>query len=177
MQNNVKLHLLAFGLLRRARDFLTQDVLLTMYNSLVLTHFNYCSAVCHNSDIDHVNKLHKLQKRAITRSNYDLRSSQIFEVLNWKTIKEILDERQLVMTFKALQGLGPEYLTQIFNLNNNTSHQLRSNNRYLHLPKPRTDSLRTVRRREAVSWNNLPKNVIDDVIKGNVTNFIQILYY
>ena len=130
---------------------------------------NYYSTVWHNSSIDHINKLHKLQKRAarvITRSNYDEKLSQIFETLNWKTIKEILDERQLVMTFKALQGPGPEYLTQLFNLNNNTSHQLQGDNRYIHLPKPRTDFLKnSFSYRGAVSWNNLPKNVIDDVIK------------
>ena len=161
------------GLLRRARDFVTQDVLVTMYNSLVLPHFTYCSTVWQNSNTDHINKLHKLQKRAarvITRSTYDERSSQIFETLNWKSIKEILEERQLVMTFKALRGLGPWYLTQSFNLNSNTSHELRSNNPYLHLPKPRTDFLKkSFSYQGAVSWNKFPEKVIDNVIKGNMS--------
>ena len=106
----------------------------------------------------------------ITRSTYDERSSQIFEMLNWKSIKEILEERQLVMTFKALRGLSPKYLTQLFNLNSNTSHELRSNNRYLHLPKPRTNFLKkSFSYQGAVSWNKLPKKVIDNVIKGNMS--------
>ena len=74
------------GLLRRSRDFVTQDVLLTMYNSLVLPHFNYCSNVWNSFSNDHINKLYKLQKRAarvITRSNYETRSAQIFQMLHW----------------------------------------------------------------------------------------------
>ena len=119
----------------------------------------------HNFSTDHINKLYKLQKiaaRGITWSNYDSRSSQIFEALHWKAIKEILDEKQLVMTFKSLQGLGRFYITQLFNVNNITTHKLRSNNRYLHLSKPRTY-------RGAVSWNNLPKNLINEVATGNMS--------
>ena len=74
-------------MLRRSRDFVTQDVLITMYNSLVLPHFTYCSTVWQGSSADHINKLYKLQKRAarvITGSNYDTRSTDIFETLNWR---------------------------------------------------------------------------------------------
>ena len=92
------------GLLRRARDFVTQDVLKTMYNSLVLPH--YCSTVWHNFSAEHI------------------------------------DKRELVITFKAQLGLVPNYLTQLFNSNNNVNHQLRSNNRSLYIPKPRTNFLK-----------------------------------
>ena len=34
------------GMLRRSRDFVTQDVLITMYNSLVLPHFTYTVQLC-----------------------------------------------------------------------------------------------------------------------------------
>ena len=111
-----------------------------------------------------------LVKSMGSRSYYDERSSQIFETLNWKTIREILDERQLVMTFKAIQGLGPDYLTQLFDLNYNTSPRLRSNNRCPYLPKPRTDFLEnSFSYQGAVSWNILPKNVIWVVIKGSMS--------
>ena len=52
------------GMLRRAGDFATQVVLITMYNSLVFPHFTYCSTVWHGFRADHINKLYKLQKRA-----------------------------------------------------------------------------------------------------------------
>ncbi len=62
------------ALLRRAKRFLTENALITMYNSLVVPHFTYCSTVWHNENITHIDKLSKLQKRAarvITNSGYD----------------------------------------------------------------------------------------------------------
>ena len=50
----------------------------------------------------------------IIRSNYDIRSSQIFTLLDWRLINESLDERELVITFKAQLGIVPNYLTHNF---------------------------------------------------------------
>ena len=75
-----------------------------------------------------------------------------------------------VMAFKAQLGLVPNYLTQLFNLNNNINHQLRSNNRSLYIPKARTNFLKnSFSYRGAVSWNNLPHNIIDRAITGNIS--------
>ena len=156
------------GMLRRSRDFVTQDVLITMYNSLVLPRFTYCSTVWHGSSADHISKLYKLQKRAarvITGSNYDIRSTDIFETLNWRPIKDNLDERDLVMTFKAIKGIVPDYLIPTINLNGNANYQLRSNNRNIYLPKPKTNFLKnSFSYRGAMRWNNLPNHIIDQAL-------------
>ena len=168
------------GMFRRSRDFVTQDVLITMYNSLVLTHFTYCSTVWHGSSADHINKLYKLQKRAarvITGSNYDTRSTDIFETLNWRPIKDNLDERDLVMTFKAIKGIVPDYLMPTINLNEN-DNQLRSNNRNIYLPKPKTNFLKnSFSYRGAMSWNNLPNHIIDQALSegASVNSFKNVI--
>ena len=116
-----------------------------MYNSLVLPYFNYCSTVWHNFNSDHFNKLQKLHKRAacvITRSTYNKPPTQIFKKLHWRPIKKMLNDRDVIMTFKALKGLLPVYLMHLFNISNNNSYQLPSNNRNLCLPKPRTNFLK-----------------------------------
>ena len=90
------------ALLRRAKSFLTENALITMYNSLVLPHFTYCSTVWHNGNITHIDKLSKLQKRAarvITNSGYDIRSTEILNRLNWEPIANILEQREQTMTF------------------------------------------------------------------------------
>ena len=161
------------GMLRRARDFVTQDVLIIMYNSLVFPHFTCCSTVWHGFRADHINKLYKLQKRAarvITGSSYDIRSTNIFETLNWRPIKDNLDERDLVMIFKALKGLVPDYLMQTINLNENGNYQLRSNNRNIYVPKPKTNFLKnSFPYRGAMSWNNLPNHIIDQALIEDVS--------
>ncbi len=42
------------ALLRRAKSFLTENALITMHNSLLLSHFTYCSTVWHNENITHI---------------------------------------------------------------------------------------------------------------------------
>ena len=101
------------ALLRNAKHFVSQEVLVTMYNSLVLPYFNYCSTVWHDNNTSHINSLFKLQKRAAritTNSDYSIRSTQIFETLQWQPIKAILDKRELIMMFKVLKSMAPNYL-------------------------------------------------------------------
>ena len=81
-----------------------------MYKTLVLPHFIYCSNVWLDGSTTNMNKLYKLQKRdarVITGANYDIRSSEIFENLNWKPLEIILKKGELLMTFKAIRGWAP----------------------------------------------------------------------
>ena len=46
------------ALLRRAKQVVPQETLVTMYNALVLPHFNYCSTIWKDDDSKrHINKL------------------------------------------------------------------------------------------------------------------------
>ena len=65
----------SIALLRRAKQFVTQDDFLNMFNSLILPHFTYCSNVWNDGNCTHIEKLYKLLKRAarvITDSNYEI---------------------------------------------------------------------------------------------------------
>ena len=73
------------ALLRRSMQFVPQETLVTMYN---------CSTIWKDDDSKrHINELLKLQKRAarvITGDTYDVRSSEIFEKLEWISIEKTL---------------------------------------------------------------------------------------
>ena len=78
------------ALLRKAKEFVNQETLVKMYNTLVLQHFIYCSNVWLDGTTTNINKLYKLQNRAprvITGGSYEIRSSEIFENLYWKPIE------------------------------------------------------------------------------------------
>jgi hypothetical protein len=65
-------------------------------------------------------------------------------------------KRELVMTFKALRGMAPEYLTQMFHVALNKTYQLRNNDQKLYEPKLTTIFLkRSFSHRVAVSWNQI----------------------
>jgi hypothetical protein len=154
----------SIALLRKAKDFTSQEELVTIYNSLVLPHFNYCSTIWNDNNKSHIDKLWKLQKRAalvITSSDYTIRSSQVFETLQWHPIKNLMDKRDLTMMFKVVKNIAPNYLTNMFRKCDNSNYSLRSNNLKLSLPKPKTDFLkRSFSYRGAVAWNSLPSELI-----------------
>ena len=113
--HNAKQKPQSIALLKRAKQFVSQDTLLNMFNALVLPHFRYCSNVWNDGSCAHniIEKLHKLHKRAarvITCSNYEIRSTEIFEKLGWEKIEIIPKKREHIMTFKALRGETPNYL-------------------------------------------------------------------
>ena len=148
------------ALLRRAKNYMTENTLNTMYNALVLPHFTYCSTVWHNGNLKHIDKLKRLQKRAsrvVTSSGYETRSAETFKKLNWEPISNTIEQREQVMTYKSIHGLAPKYLTDMFTLCQNNKYALRSNGRKLNLPKPHTNFReKSFSYRGAVAWNRLP---------------------
>ena len=160
----------SIALLRKAKDFVSQEKLITIYNSLVLPRFNFCSTIWNDNNKTHIDTLSKLQKRAaqvIISSDYTIRSSQVFETLQWHPIKNLMDKRNLTMMFKILKNMAPNYLTTMFHNCDNSNYSLRSNNLKLSLPKPKTDFLkRSFSYRGAIAWNNLPSEFLQEVDKS-----------
>ena len=152
------------NLLRKVKDFVGLDTLKIMYNALVMPHFNYCSTVCQNNNQTHLDKLYKLQKRAariITNLDYTIRSTDIFQKLSWKPLELILRKRDLLMTFKAINGMLPEHVTQLFHTCENSGYVLRSSNLKLSQPKPKTNFLKnSFSYRGAAYWNNIPIDLL-----------------
>ena len=65
---------------RRAKKYISQQSLLTIYQSLVQPYFDYCSLVwgnCNQTCKDKLQKLHNRAARVITGDTYDVRSSEI----------------------------------------------------------------------------------------------------
>ena len=50
----------------------------------------------------------------IIEETYAVRFTQILENLGWTSIDEALKRRETLMTFKALTGRSPNYLTELF---------------------------------------------------------------
>ena len=71
------------------------------------------------------------------------------------TDKKYPQKTENIMTFKALRGITPSYLSDLFITCHNDSHQLRTNNRKLYLKKPKTNYLRKrFSYCGAISWND-----------------------
>ena len=63
-------------------------------------------------------------------TDYNIRSSHIFQKLSWIPINLLLKRRDLFMTFTAIEGLLPDNIVQLFHTSTceNSGYELRSNN-------------------------------------------------
>ena len=79
----------ALGLLRRVRDLVHTEALSNIHKVLVLHNLDYVFVAWDGLDKGLSTKLRKIQNRAtrmITRSSYDIRSSDILAGLRWETL-------------------------------------------------------------------------------------------
>ena len=109
----------------------------------------------------------------IIEETYAVRFTQILENLGWTSIDEALKRRETLMTFKALTGRSPNYLTELFTTCENDNYHLRSNNIKFSLPQPKTNftkkktkkkkkrQRRSFSYRAAKAWNELPCEITD----------------
>ena len=103
-------------------------------------------------------------------------SQTSLQKLNWIPIEKVLMKRETITTFKALTGRLPDYLQYLFRKSENKNYFLRSNNKKLSLPKPRTNFLKqSFSYRAAQRWNELADDITRDIDKLSLTSFIRRL--
>ena len=146
--------------LRRLRPICPQSTLVTIYQSLILPHLDYCSAVwgCIGNGVSQ--KLEKLQNRAariITGSSWDASSAPILPALKWDSLADRRTKQLKSLMFKTVNNLVPEYLSDKFaSINTIHMHNLRGAQHNLFIPRPNTEPLKkSFRYRGAVTWNSL----------------------
>ena len=150
------------GALKRCRPFVSQAALQSIYNALIQSHFDSCSAVWGHCGTSLANKLQILKNCAahiLTFSSYDSSPVPLFEQLNWKRLYTQRQIQEAVLVYKSLHGLAPNYLSSLFS-QRNISYSLRDNENKLVAPLPRTNFFKnSVRYKGAVIWNSLPREL------------------
>ena len=154
------------GVLRRLKLLLPHHVLVTVYKSLILPHFDYCSSVWGNLEKGLAQKLQKLQNRAariITRSDYTIRSREILSDLNWSTLEQRRDQHLKLLMFKTINKNVPDYLLAKFApVKTIHNYCLRGADSRIFVPRPSTEALKkSFSYRGAVLWNSLPVQAVN----------------
>ena len=134
------------GVLRRLKSLLPHHVLVTVYKSLILPHFDYCSSVWGNLGKGLAQKLQKLQNRAariITGSDYTIRSSEILSDLNWSTLEQRQDLHLKLLMFKTINKNVPDYISAKFvPVNTIHNYSLRGADSRIFVPRSSTEALK-----------------------------------
>ena len=127
------------------RQFLNINILNTIYLTTIQPIFYYCLSVWGNLSKQNINAIQKLQNRsarAVT-GNFDYSSSvtNIRNDLGWMNIKTRFDYFTLILMYKSLNSLAPDYLTNCFKYKSNVQpYPTRSAaDNFLDIPRPHTE--------------------------------------
>ncbi len=98
------------SIIYRSRHFLGNDILKTLYKSLILPNLDYCDVVWGNAFPTHISRLNKLQNkagRAILRVNKRFPTDLMLNCLNWHPLSRRREEHLIINTYNCLFGAGP----------------------------------------------------------------------
>ena len=131
-----------------------------MAQSFILANFNHCPLVWYFTSTKQINKIEKIQERAVRyiSDDYDSNYQQLLE--NNKLVSMEIKRNQTLCTeiFKTFNDLNPPYMKEF--LKKTFSYKLRSSDDLL---VPRVNQtifgLGNIRYEGAVLWNHLPKNI------------------
>ncbi len=135
-----------------------------LINVFMTSRLYYCNALLSGCSARIINKLKIVQNaaaRVLTRTRKYDHISPVLSTLHWLPIKHRIDFKILLITYKALNCLPPQYLIELLS-HYSSLCSLRSQN-YSHLIIPRisksTAGSRSFFYLVSNLWNNLPKNV------------------
>ena len=132
------------GALKRVRGLIDQETAIKAYKGFIEPYFSYCTPAWDGLGVTLSDRLQKPQNRAarvITRSTYDISSSQLLDQLQWNTLSVNRHKQKAVVMFKTLNGQSPQYLQELFS-SRNCQYSLRHSNGKLFIPEPNTDYLK-----------------------------------
>lgn len=175
--------------IRHIRKFLTKETTQTLVHAFVIGRIDYCNSLLYNLPAVHLAKLQRLQNSAARLICYTPRFMHITPVLcslHWLPVKYRILFKVIILTFKVLHGISPNYLKELITIKERSKYNLRSNNGLL-LEMPSIKTKKTLGDRSftvaaPTLWNNLPLALRNETnfskFKSSLkTHFFRIAYY
>ena len=133
----------------------------TIYTSVIASNFNYCPLVWFFTSRESINKIDKIQERALrfvlkdhTSSYNDLLLKSGFDSFRIYAVKSLMTE-----LFKILEGMAPDYLSELFVKADNPYDTRDKCKLTQPLKRTTTYGLRSFQYYGSHVWNMLPINI------------------
>ncbi len=116
VQGTVKTSFFHLRNIARLRPMLSFPVAERLINTFVFTRIDYCNALLAGASKATLNKLQVVQNsaaRILTRTRMRDHITPVLESLHWLPVSFRVDFKILMLTYKALHGLAPQYLSDL----------------------------------------------------------------
>ena len=147
------------GIIYRLKSHFPQQILLLLYNTMILPHVNYCAIVWASASHSFINRILILQKRAvrfIMNLGFRDHTSKFFSDLRILRINDIYYYQLGVFMYKCFNNLVPENFASYFALTIDIhSHNTRSKGKFYHNIAKTSVYQNSVRINGPRLWNKL----------------------
>ena len=146
------------------RKYLSTQACLKLIHSTLVAKLDYGNALLYGLPTAQINLLQRAQNsaaRLITRTKKYDHITPVLQQLHWLPVTYRIQFKILLITYKALHDLAPQYISDLIK-QNNTCRTLRSSNKQLlSVPKTRLKSYgdRSFSHSSPSLWNHLPNDI------------------
>ena len=136
---------------------------ITIYNTIILPHFIYCSTIlfmCNKTEIDKLQKLQNRAMRVILKCSKYTNIETMLDSLGWLCIKNFVEYNVLIFIYKMLNNMLPQYLTKnITHVNDVHNYATRSANMLYVCKKNKVRTSMSIFHKGLILYNKLPSVV------------------
>ena len=162
------------GIMTKMKHFLPKEILLTLYNALIVPHINY-GILCWKPKINNIFKLQKKAIRIIDNKRYNSHTNPIFKSLNLLKAPDICALHELKFCYKLENRLLPSYYLNNLFIRNFELHSYNvRNNDNLHLPRVRHEFAKSsIQYIIPITFNNAPSLIKEKIYTHSYKGFSQ----
>ena len=115
----------------RIRKYLSHQTVISLIHAFITSKLDYCNSLLYGLPTTHINKLQRVQNaaaRLVTNTPRICHITPILKDLHWLPIKYRIEFKIVLLTFKCLYGLAPQYLVDLIAVAAQTRYNLMSRN-------------------------------------------------
>ena len=166
----------AIGVINRLKFVVPQNILVTLYDSLILSHLNYCT-LAWGYEHKRFTKLQKKAIRIINMARYSSHTDPLFKKIRSLKCKDMFELNILKVYYKLLNNNLPDYFLHLSKVTGAQTHSY--NTRFRN--NIRQIELRYEFRRKCLYYeiariaNNTPPNILEKVYTHSDNGFISYI--